>query len=194
PRLAEKAELIARNPEYSFRYLRKDEMPRLAEYLHHVYNKAWGNRSENPEITLQQARIMVKQMKPIMDRRLLFFGFYRDEPVSFFLSLPEINQIFKHVNGALDWKGKLIALWHTLRKTNRKAFGILFGIVPEHQGKGVDGAMIENARVIFQEEYDRYDEYEMNWIGDFNPKMINVVQQVGGFVSKIHATYSKRIR
>src|SRR5690606_14963839 len=67
PRLAEKAELIARNPEYAFRYLRKDEMPRLAEYLHHVYNKAWGNRSENPEITLQQAQLMVKQMKPIMD-------------------------------------------------------------------------------------------------------------------------------
>ncbi len=191
PRLAEKAELAARNPEYAFRYLRKDEIPRLAEYLHHVYNKAWGNRSENPEITLQQAQLMVKQMKPIMDRKLLYFGFYKEEPISFFLSLPEINQIFKHVNGKLDWKGKLIALAHTLLKTNRKAFGILFGIVPEHQGKGVDGAMIMNARQVLQESYNRYVEYEMNWIGDFNPKMINVVQQVGGYVAKRHATYRK---
>lgn len=191
PRLAEKAAIVAKNPDYHFRYLGKDEISKLPEYLHTVYNKAWGNRSENPEITLQQARLMVKQMKPIMDRRLLYFGFYKDEPISFFLSLPEINQIFKYVNGALDWKGKLIALWHTLMRTNRKAFGILFGIIPEHQGKGVDGAMIENARAILQEKYDRYDEYEMNWIGDFNPKMINVVQQVGGFVSKKHATYRK---
>lgn len=191
PKLAEKAAIIAKDPNYSFRYLRKDEIPKLAEYLHKVYNNAWANRSENPELSLAQAHLMVKQMKPIMDRKLLYFGFYKDEPISFYLSLPEINQIVKHVNGKFDWKGKLIAGWHTLMKTNRKAFGILFGIVPQHQGKGVDGAMIEHARGILQEKYDRYDEYEMNWIGDFNPKMINVVEQVGGFVSKRHATYRK---
>jgi hypothetical protein len=190
-RLAEKAAIVAKNPDYTFRYLGKEEMSKLPEYIHTVYNNAWANRSENPDLSLAQAQLMVKQMKPIMDRRLLYFGFYKDEPISFFLSLPELNQIFKHVNGKLDWKGKLIFLWHTLRKTNRKAFGILFGIVPKHQGKGVDGAMIMNAREILQEKYDRYDEYEMNWIGDFNPKMINVVEQVGGFVAKRHGTYRK---
>jgi hypothetical protein len=191
PRLAEKAALIARNPDYQFRFLRKDEMRKLPEYIHQVYNNAWANRSENPELTLLQAQLMVKQMKPLMDRRLLYFGFYKDEPISFFLSLPEINQILKYVNGQLDWKGKVVFIWHTLMKTNRKAFGILFGIVPKHQGKGVDGAMIMNAREVLQEKYNRYDQYEMNWIGDFNPKMINVVEQVGGFVAKRHATYRK---
>ena len=191
PRLAEKAAIIARDPDYTFRYIGKDEMPRLAEYIHQVYNNAWANRSENPELSLSQSQLLVKQMKPIMDRKLIYFGFYKDEPVSFFISLPELNQIFKYVNGKLDWKGKLTFLWHTFRKTNRKAFGILFGIVPKHQGKGVDGAMIMHAREVLQEKYDRYDEYEMNWIGDFNPKMINVVEQVGGYVSKRHATYRK---
>lgn len=190
-RLAEKAALIARDPDYSFRFMSKTEMARLPEYIHQVYNNAWANRSENPELSLAQAHLLVKQMKPIMDRKLVYFGFYKDEPVSFFISLPELNQIFKYVNGKLDWKGKLKFLWHTFRKTNRKAFGILFGIVPKHQGKGVDGAMIMHAREILQERYDRYDEYEMNWIGDFNPKMINVVEQVGGYVSKRHATYRK---
>lgn len=191
PRLAEKAAIIARDPDYTFRYIGKEEMPRLAEYIHQVYNNAWANRSENPELSLAQAQLLVKQMKPIMDRKLIYFGFHRNEPVSFFISLPELNQIFKYVNGKLDWKGKLTFLWHTFRKTNRKAFGILFGIVPKHQGKGVDGAMIMHAREVLQEKYDRYDEYEMNWIGDFNPKMINVVEQVGGYVSKRHATYRK---
>jgi hypothetical protein len=191
PRLAEKAAIIAKDPDYTFRFIRKDEMAMLPKYIHEVYNNAWANRSENPELSLQQAELMVKQMKLIMDRRLIYFGFYRNEPVSFFISLPELNQVFKYVNGKLDWRGKLILLWHTLKKTNRKAFGILFGIVPKHQGKGVDGAMIMNAREVLQDKYQRYDEYEMNWIGDFNPKMINVVEQVGGSVSKRHATYRK---
>jgi hypothetical protein len=191
PRLAEKAAITAKDPDYEFRHLRKDEVPKLAEYIFKVYNSAWANRSENPELTMAQAHLAVKQMKPIMDLKLLYFGFYKGEPVAFFLSLPEINQIFKYLNGKLDLIGKIKFLWHTFTKTNRKAFGILFGVVPEHQAKGVDGAMVMAARKVLQDEYNRYDEYEMNWIGDFNPKMINVVEQVGATVAKRHATYRK---
>lgn len=191
PRLAEKAELVARDPNYSFRYLRKDEMDKLPEYLYTVYNSAWGNRSENPELTMLQAKTLVKQMKPLLDRRLIYFGFYMGEPIAFFISLPEVNQLMKYVNGKLDLIGKLKLVWHTVMKTNRKAFGILFGVVPQHQGKGVDGAIIMASRKVLQDEYKRYDYYEMNWIGDFNPKMINVVLQVGGYQSKKHATYRK---
>ncbi len=31
----------------------------------------------------------------------------------------------------------------------------------------------------------------MNWIGDFNPKMLRVVEQVGGEIVKTHHTYRK---
>jgi len=191
PKLAMKAEAVARDPDYSFRHLKRDEINMLPEYLLKVYNDAWANRSENPELSLAQARLIVKQMKPIMDHRLLYFGFYRGEAVSFFLSLPEINQILKYVNGRLDLRGKIIFLWHILRRTNRKAFGILFGVSRAHQGKGLDGAMVIESRRVLQDEYKRYDDYEMNWIGDFNPKMINVVNQVGAEVVKRHATYRK---
>ena len=191
PKLWAKAEMIAKDPDYEVRWLRSDEISKLPEYILKVYNKAWANRYENPELSMTQAELIVKQMKPILDRRILYFGFYKGEPVSFFLSLPEINQIFKYVNGKLDLTGKIKFLWHTLMKTNRKAFGILFGVVPEHQAKGLDGAMVLEMRRVLQDEYKRYDEYEMNWIGDFNPKMINVVEQVGGKVNKKHATYRK---
>lgn len=191
PKLAYKAELISKEPGYEFRHLRKDEIGKLGEYIRTVYNKAWANHAENPEMTSLQAALIVKQMKPILDEKLLYFGFYKGEPISFFLSLPEVNQIFKYVNGKLDWLGKLKFVWYQFRKINTKAFGVLFGVVPEHQGKGADGAMVLAARQVLQDEYKRYTDYEMNWIGDFNPKMINVVEQVGGFVSKTHITYRK---
>jgi hypothetical protein len=34
-----------------------------------------------------------------------------------------------------------------------------------------------------------YTDLEMNWIGDFNPKMMHVAEQVGGKVLKVHHTY-----
>jgi len=190
-KLWDKAALVAKDPNYRFEFMPTIDLKKLAENIRYIYNKAWANRGEIPELTETQASHIVKQMKPIMDKHLLWFGYYKEEPVVFFLSLPEVNQIFKYVNGKLDLFGKLKFLWHTWRKTNRKAFGILFGVVPEHQGKGVDGAIIMAFRKLMQEDYLRYDEYEMNWIGDFNSKMVKVAEQITPEVVKKHATYRK---
>ena len=190
-RLYEKAALVEKDSNYRFGYVKKSEWDTLPGKIREVYNRAWAKRGEIPELTELQAKHLVKQMKPIMDEKLLWFGYYKDEPIAFFLSLPEVNQIFKYVNGKMDWLGKIKFVWHTLRKTNKKAFGILFGLVPEHQGKGVDGAIIENFRKFAQGGGISYTEYEMNWIGDFNPKMIRVVEQINAPVVKRHATYRR---
>lgn len=190
-KLQAKADLIAQDQNYTFRYLRKKELHRLPDLIRNVYNRAWANRGEIPEMTETQARHIVKQMKPIIDEKLLWFGFYKEDPIVFFLSLPEVNQVFKYLNGKLDWIGKLKFVWHRFRGTNRKAFGVLFGVVPEHQGKGVDGAIIMAFRKLMQEDYRQYDEYELNWIGDFNPKMIRVAEQINTQIVKRHATYRK---
>jgi hypothetical protein len=190
-KLYAKARLIAKDPAYKFGYLRKKDWSTLADKIRQVYNKAWANRGEIPDLSEQQAKLIVKQMRPIMDEKLVWFGYYNDEPIAFFLSLPEVNQIFKHVNGKLDLFGKLKFLWHSWRKSNTKAFGVLFGVVPAHQGKGVDGAIIESFRILHQENYARYREFEMNWIGDFNSKMIRVCEQIDAAIVKRHATYRK---
>jgi GNAT superfamily N-acetyltransferase len=190
-RLRKKAELVARDENYRFAYLPKSKWSELPELIKVVYNRAWAKRGEIPELTDAQARLLVKQMKPVMDEKLIWFGYYRDEPIAFFFSLPEVNQVFKFVNGKLDWLGKAKFVWHTWRGTNKKAFGVLFGVVPEHQGKGVDGAIIETFRQLAQNDSFAYKDYEMNWIGDFNPKMIRVVEQINAWVVKRHATYRK---
>lgn len=190
-KLWRKSNLVEKDPNYTFGYFQGKDLNKLADDIRIVYNRAWAKRGEIPELSQAQARNLVRQMKPIMDRKLVWFGYYKGEPISFFISIPELNQIFKHVNGKLNLPGKLKFLWHTWRKTNKKAFGILFGIVPEHHGKGVDGGIIIGFRKMIQEEYLRYEDYEFGWIGDFNPKMMRVSEQVQTKVVKIHATYRK---
>jgi hypothetical protein len=190
-KLVAKGDIVRQDADYWFDYFHGNDMNKLADNIRSVYNRAWAKRGEIPELTQVQARNLVKQMKPIMDRRLVYFGYYKDEPISFFISIPELNQIFKYVNGKLDLIGKLKFLWHKWRKTNKKAFGILFGIVPEHHGKGVDGGMIMGFKKLMQEEYVRYEDYEFGWIGDFNPKMLRVSEQIEAEVVKTHVTYRK---
>lgn len=190
-RMYRKAKLIAQDQNYKFDYLPKKEWHTLADKMREVYNKAWANRTEIPEMNAQQAKLIVKQMKPILDEKLIWFGYYKNEPIAFLLALPEMNQIFKYVNGKLDVIGKLKFLWYSWRLTHRKAFGILFGVVPAHHGKGVDGAIVEAFREFVQHKYRWYQEFELNWIADFNIKMIRVCEQINSVVVKRHATYRK---
>ena len=189
PKLREKAERIFKNPDYTFEHMRLKEIDKYTEYFRQVYNKAWAGHKGVPQLSSAVARHLMKQMKPLIDEKIMMFGFYKGEPIAIFIMLPEVNQIFKHVNGKMNLLGKLIFLYHRWRKTCNKMFGLVFGVVPEFQGKGIEGAIIEAARVVVQEEYYRYEYFEMNWIGDFNPKMIHVVEQVGGYVSKVNVTY-----
>ncbi|MEM9895474.1 MAG: hypothetical protein AAF789_03825 [Bacteroidota bacterium] len=188
-RLYEKAKIAHKDAAYSFRHIQKKDLAKYAEDFRTVYNDAWASHPGVAKMTSLQAKSIIQKMKPVMDEKIMWFGYHNEKPVGFYINIPELNQIFKHVNGKLDLIGKVKFLYHKIRKTNKKMMGLVFGISPEHQGKGVDGALILAIRDVLQVSYLRYEELEMNWIGDFNPKMIKVVEQVGGDVVKTHHTY-----
>jgi hypothetical protein len=68
---------------------------------------------------------------------------------------------------------------------------VVFGVVPEHQSRGIDSAISEYVRRFLITKQKRYSELELNWIGDFNPKMMRVAEQIGGEICKTHITYRK---
>ncbi len=189
PKLKSKAEMIAKDPAYTFRHMRKKNLDKYAEDFRKVYNAAWAKHTGVAEMTRIQSESIMKKLKPIMDEKIIWFGYYHDEPVAFYVNIPEINQVFKYLNGRFDWLGKLKFLWYKQMRPNRKMLGVVFGIAPAHQGKGVDGAIVESIRKLVHGDYKKYVDLELNWIGDFNPRMIRVAEQVGVEISKTHATY-----
>jgi hypothetical protein len=191
PKMFEKAKRIAENPKYHFKTLDIKQIDKFIEYFHSIYNKAWSGHKGIPVLSLTQARLLIKQLQPILDPKIMYFGFYEDDPIAFFINIPDVNQIFKHVNGKLNLIGKLKFVYHKWRKTTNKIIGIVFGVVPEHRSKGVEGAIVIYSRTILFEKYNRYENLELNWIGDFNPRMVHTVEQVGVELYKKHLTYRK---
>lgn len=189
PRFYERAQQALDNPDITFRYIPKSEFDKAHIYFHEVYTKAWGNHKGVKPMTLEQAEKMFKKLKPIADPKLIYFGFYKDQPISFYLSIPELNQLFKYVDGNMNWLGKLKFMYHKLTGSCKKMLGIVFGVVPEWQGKGVESAMVVSFSKIAWGEGLPYTQVEMNWIGDFNPKMMRVCEQLGASVVRTHATY-----
>ena len=73
-------------------------------------------------------------------------------------------------------------------RPNKICVGIVFGVTPEWQNKGVDSFLIVEASKVFRSELS-YEEYEMQWIGDFNPKMIAVAEKLTPIRTRTLTTY-----
>ena len=181
-------DLLATDPNYKAVHIQQDQLEKFAKDFTAVYNKAWAGHAGLKQMEEKTAILMFNSMKPVMDERISWFTYYKDEPVAVWINMPDLNQWFKYLNGRLDMIGKLKFLWVKATKRNKKFTGIIFGVVPEHQGKGVDAFMIIEAAKIIQDQH-LYDDYEMQWIGDFNPKMMNVAASLGTYISRRLITY-----
>lgn len=190
-KVQEKADRIAKNPAYTFKHIEKKYLEKYAEDFRSIYNKAWVKHSGVGGMSKPQAMSIMNKLRPVLDEKIIWFGYYNHEPVGFFINLPELNQIFKHLNGKLGLLGKMKFLYHQWAGTCKKMFGVVFGIVPEHQGKGLEGALVVATTSYVWSEKSPYQDFEMNWIGDFNPKMMRVAEDVGGKIHKTHHTYRK---
>ncbi len=186
-KLQEKYERIKKDPLYRFEHWDPKNPEIFIKAFTEIFNQAWAKHSGVAQMQEAHVRALFNKLKPVMDKRLLWFGFHGERPVCFFLMLPELNQFFKHVNGKLDVLGKIKFAYHRFIKGTHKIFGVIFGVVPDFQGKGLEGALIVACRPVVIKT--AYRDLEMNWIGDFNPKMIHLIEGLGGVVVKKHGTY-----
>lgn len=162
---------------FSVRNIELAKLEKYAADFATVYNAAWAGHGGLKELKKEQVVVMFKKMKPVMDESIVWFAYKDETPIGIFVNLPDLNQWFKYLNGGFSIYHKLKFLW--VKKTVKctKFTGLVFGIVPEYQGKGIDSFIVGEAyKTVLK---NPYEEYEMQWIGDFNPKMINVAQGLG---------------
>jgi hypothetical protein len=186
----ERHNAIFKNPDFHAEHVRKNQLEKYALDFTTVYNKAWAGHGGLKQLSKEQVMLMFKKMKPVMDEKIIWFAYHKHEPVAIFVNLPDLNQWFKYLNGKFGLVQKLYFLWLKKFKANKKFTGLVFGIVPEWHGKGVDSFIIGEAAKVIQTDQVSYTEYEMQWIGDFNPKMINIAEGLGDvFRSRNLTTY-----
>lgn len=191
PMLIEKARRLSENPSYKFRHIKKSELNQVALDFCDIYQKAWAKFDSVAPISQEDAIKMMTKLKPIIDENLIYFAYYNDEPIGFYIMIPDINSAIRPLNGKLGFIEKLRFFYRLkIRPVSRLAIGLIFGVSPEHQGKGIESGIIN----CFKEEVAKgninYDVLDLAWVGDFNPLMIRMVEKyVGAHKYKTHTTY-----
>jgi GNAT superfamily N-acetyltransferase len=188
PRFQERYNKFKSKPDYSARHVEINQLDKYANDFATVYNAAWAQHGEAKAITKEEVEKLFKTMKPIMDERVIWFAYYKEEPIAMFINIPDVNQYFKHFNGKLTLINKLRLLWMKKTMKRKKLTGLAFGVVPKYQALGIDSFLIQSCGYFMQHK-NWYDSYEMGWAGDWNPKMHNIYKSLGGTQSRRMVTY-----
>jgi len=172
---------------FTAQMINKNELEKYSQDFLTVYNAAWANHEGNKQMTPETARKIFKSLKPVMDEKIIWFAYYKNEPIAMYINMPDLNEIFGKFNGKFGLIEKLRFLWFQKITGFSKMVGIVFGIVPRFQGFGVDYFMIVEAAKIIQGE-TKYVSTELQWQGDFNPKINNISKHLGFEQSRQLAT------
>lgn len=178
----------SKNPDLSAKPMKKNNLVKFARDFTEIYNKAWAAHGEGKRMEESKVLKMFKMMKPIINEHISWFVYENEKPVAMWMNLPDTNQWFKYLNGKFGLWEKLKFLWLKKFRKNEKMIGLVFGVVPEWQRKGLEGYMIWEGTQHLRKHTD-FKVTEMQWIGDFNPKMIKIAENLDTTVTRKLATY-----
>ena len=188
----ERVNRLMATPGYRFAPIGNENLYTAVEKFRVIYNKAWAQFTGVQPMSPEEARQMADTMRPIVDRNLIYFAYFNDEPIGFFIMVPDLNRLIGKYNGKFGIVNKLRMMWDLkIRKKCDRVFAIIFGITPEFQGKGVESGIMRCALDSYlRTEKNEYKTIELAWIGDFNPVMNRMIEHyVCARKHKVHTTY-----
>lgn len=180
---------LTRRPGYSFHHFEFRNKEKFEKDIVEIYNSTWSVFKEDftpldpafLEESLEKARA-------IIDEELIWFAYFNDKPIAFFILFPDLNQILKYFKGKLNtWNLLRFAYFKITHKMTRMR-AVVGGVHPSYQNSGVESAIFLKLYEVFKKK-PWFKELELSWVGDFNPKMIAIYEALGAKKMKTHITY-----
>ena len=180
---------VSNKPGYTFKHLEAGKLEKFAADFVEIYNDAWKDFANFVPLSIKKALEAFNKMKEVMDEKMIWFAYVKDEPASVIVMLPDANQMIKSFNGKLGLIQKLQFVYKRWKGVNRMR-AVVMGTRPAFQKHGLESALF-----IKLKEYvlplNQYKEIELSWVGDFNEKMLALHEAAGATFAKRHATMRK---
>jgi GNAT superfamily N-acetyltransferase len=165
------------------RSLDMSNFEREVKSIREVYNQAWARNWGFIPMDDDEFDHLAKNLKQILDPRIVCVAECDGRPVGFSLAVPNVNQVLIRLDGSLFPTGLLKLLWHT--KVSNKIDQcrlITFGVIPEYRKTGVD--MMLYSETLRRGYENGYKWGELSWILETNELMRKGVEQMQAFVYK----------
>ncbi len=151
---------------------------------------AWSYSPPTEAEFLNQAR----QLRSLLDPNGVWVA---EDPakdhqlVGTIISIPDYNLVLRHLNGRLDWWGKLKFLWY--RQFIDQARVMLIASLPEYRRKMVPLALIYLLLTEGGQGGKQYRRAELSWIWEDNWPSRKLIEASGAKVYKTYRVYEKAL-
>jgi hypothetical protein len=161
-----------------------------------ILNDAWSDNWGFVPLTDAEIAYVGKKLKPIVFEDLIRIAEVEGEPVAFMMTLPDLNEAIKPLNGSLFPFGWAKLLWWLRAPKVRTMRVPLMGVVNRLQA-----TRLASQLAFMMIEYIRRDATsrfgatrgELGWVLDDNQGMNAVADAIESKVNKVYQIYDKEL-
>ncbi|WP_419809780.1 N-acetyltransferase [Sphingomonas sp.] len=182
------------NPRIRVREVNKKKFEEEAAIILAILNDAWESNWGFVPLTPPEVKDVGVKLKPIVFNDLIRIAELDGRPVAFMITLPDLNEAIKPLNGSLlpfGWAKLLLWLRAPRVRTVRVP---LMGVVKELQNSRMASQlafmMIEYIRKASVENYGA-TRGEIGWILDDNQGMRSIAETIESRVNKVYQVYGR---
>lgn len=184
-RLARIAGKLKSRYNVTLRSLDRKHFWREVALVRKVYNEAWEMNWGHIPMTEAELDYMAKQLKPVVEPKLVVFAEVDGELAGFGLALPDFNVALKRMNGSLFPLGWAKALWYSRRIRVTRV--ITLGVLERFRRTGV-GELIQLELMINAEKLG-ITGAEFSWILEDNLLMRSAIEKMGATAYRTYRLY-----
>jgi len=178
---------IEKRNRFSVRCLRMDQFHKEIDILWGIYNSAWERNWGFTPMTCGEFSFAADEMKHFIQPEFCFIAEIKGEPVGFSLTLPDLNQVLKTLDGKLFPFG-----WARFLMNRRKINScrvLTLGVKKKFQRLGIDVS-------LYHKTYQRCLDQkvalcEMSWILEDNQAILAPLHRMGADIYKRHRIYER---
>ena len=183
------AEWVKKKPDFRFEHFTINQSERFIRDLIHIHNATWNKfKEDSTRLEPDVVRESFKKAKFILDEEIIWFAYYKNVPISFFIMFLDANQILKEFKGKMNLWNMLRFIYYRRTKKITRVRAIAAGVVPKFQNSGIESGIFWHLNEKMKSK-PHIKEIELSWVGDYNPKMISLYESVGSVKAKTHHTY-----
>jgi GNAT superfamily N-acetyltransferase len=189
-----KAERLAARGRFQVRSFRLDDFDAEIERCKAVYNAAWERNWGFVKMSDAEFAYMAKHLRQLAAPELLLLAEVEGRPVGFSMTLPDLNEAIRPLDGRLFRWGLPIGLVRLLRNRRRirTARLLTLGVIEGFRRRGISELLILRT-LDYGKHVAHYTGAELGWTLEDNELINRTIVAVGGRRYKTYRIYEREI-
>jgi GNAT superfamily N-acetyltransferase len=146
------------------------------------------------DLTSAEVRYLAKQLNRIGDEKQILIAEMDGKPIGFSLTMPDMNEAIKPLNGRLTWWGIPLGLIRFLWRLRhvKTARMMVLCVLPEYRHRGIAERMIMQT-LDYGKTQRGYTSAELSWTDEDNDRINKIIKRVGAEMYKTYRVYEKSL-